>query len=610
MSDTLSVSRETAQISFNAQRLKEGLSLCGFFLLLAVALSYTRLSNPTFGAQGDLPTHYHLTRAYAQSLAEGAWLPRWAGLLDGGNGDAFFTFYPPAFYGVTALAAKLLQTDFINALKVSTLLCLLLAQINAYLFARNFFPKTASVLAAALYLLLPAYSLLTLHRAFLPNSLALSFVPLTLLAAHRLLLSKRVQTATALFAFSLSLIVLTHVITTFLVALAVGLLALCYLPEAGWRGWKNLLLAALLALALTAFFLVPQQLEMSWVQVKLQTAQQDFRNYFLFATAPIDNQFRQAWASFNQAASWITLLQTALVILACVAFWRKPQPLAQRLLLRFCLAITAFGLLISLPVSLPLWERLPGLAYIQFPWRLQPLVGLCGGMVLAAFLSCRTEFRGRGHKLLMGGWVLLLFGNFVFTYVIAKSAKTEISRAALLGHLENPDRAPLTLEQLRELEYKESFTYLSSLANQVYFRPVSANALLYPTSQTYGGLSFVNGHGQILTQQLSNQHREFRLENPEPVTVRVNTYAYPHWVARLNGNAVACKTESTSGLMLLDLPAGQHTLSLDFEIHQPAQVWARRISALAWVLFAAWLLWLANQRLKTHADRVLYSTPA
>lgn len=598
MSESVSVPLATAPASIALQRLKDSLTLGCFFLLIAAWVSYARLANPTFGAQGDLPWHYQFTRAYAQSLAEGELLPRWAGVLDGGRGDALFTFYPPIFFGLTTLTAKLLQTDFINALKVSTLLCLLLAQINAYLLARNFFPKTMSVLAAALYVLLPAYSLLTLHRAFLPNSLALAFVPLALLATQRLLLDNNVKSATALFAFSLSLIVLTHVITTFLCAIAVGLLALCYLPQAGWRGWKNLLLAGLLALALTAFFLIPQQLEMSWVRVKLMAQEQDFRNYFLFAAAPTGNQFRQAWADLNRAASWITLLQTALIALIGLALRRKPQPQTQRLLIRFCLALAAFGLLISLPISLLLWERLPGLAYIQFPWRLQPIVGLCGGLLFAAFLACRAEFSTSGRKLLTGGLTLLLLGNFLFTYVIAKHAKAEISRAELIKHMENPARPPITIEQLRELEYQEEFTYLAAFANQIYFRPTSADSLLYAASKEYGGLSFVNGRGQVLTQRLTNQHREFRLDNAEPVRVRLNTYAYPHWVARLNGNAAQLTTEPDSGLMLLDLPAGQHTLTLDYEIRQPIQVWARRVSAAAWLFFVIWVLWLSFGKLR------------
>src|SRR5205085_10192732 len=110
-----------------------------FFSLVAGFLSFSRLSNSSFGAQGDLPVHYHLMRAFNQSLTDGDWLPHWAGLLDGGRGDAFFTFYPPLFYWLTSALARWLHTDIISALKIVSFFCLLLAQINAYFFARVFF---------------------------------------------------------------------------------------------------------------------------------------------------------------------------------------------------------------------------------------------------------------------------------------------------------------------------------------------------------------------------------------------------------------------------------------------------------------------------------------
>jgi uncharacterized membrane protein len=88
-------------------------------------------------------------------------------------GSALFTFYPPFFFFTTAVLARGFGTDLLTALKLVTLACLLLAQLNTYLLARAFFSRGQSVLAALLFLLLPAYSLITLHRAFLPNGLAL-----------------------------------------------------------------------------------------------------------------------------------------------------------------------------------------------------------------------------------------------------------------------------------------------------------------------------------------------------------------------------------------------------------------------------------------------------
>jgi hypothetical protein len=569
-----------------------------FFALTAGLLSFSRLSNPSFGVQGDLPVHYHLTRAFKQSLADGNWLPRWAGLLDGGRGDAFFTFYPPLLYWLTATLARGLRTDIINALKIASFFCLLLAQINAYLFARVFFTRRQSLWAAALFVLLPAYSLITLHRAFVPNGLALCFMPLLLLATHRLLLGEKLKGAFALFALSLSAVICTHAITTYLCAIAVGLMVLTYLPEAKWAGLKNVVLAGLVVLALTAFFWLPQQIEMSWVNVKLQTTQQDFRNYFLFAPAADNNRFRQSWAELNSAASWITLLQTAVVWLLALVSWRKTKTRSDQLLLRFCLTLSAFGLLISLPLSRVLWERLPGLAYLQFPWRLQPLVGLCAGLLVAYFVARRAQFSHRGRNLLAACLTCLLFINFVFTYVIAKGPAEKLTHAQLIQYLEAPNLQPMTIAQLREREYEDDSTYLAALGNQVYFRPKGADLLLYSAAPSYGGLSFLSGHGQVLAQRLNNQHREFRLQNDEPVRVRLNTYYYPHWIARLDGREIKIEAEAASGLMLAELPAGAHTLTFDYEIRHPAEVWARRISALAWLGCVGWLLRVFYSKIK------------
>ncbi len=86
------------------------------WLLAGLALGYARLASPAFGLQGDVPLHYHLARSFARSLSEGEWLPRWAGLLDGGRGDAAFTFYPPLYYWLSGGLAATLGLDVLTAL--------------------------------------------------------------------------------------------------------------------------------------------------------------------------------------------------------------------------------------------------------------------------------------------------------------------------------------------------------------------------------------------------------------------------------------------------------------------------------------------------------------
>ena len=192
-----------------------------------------------------------------QGQANRAWpgVPRWAGLLDGGRGDALFTFYPPLCYFASAVLMKAFRLDVLTSIKAVTFLVLFIAQASAYLLAREFFSRRRSLLVSLLFVLLPAYPLICLHRAFLANAFALSFAPPALLGAHRLLEGKRRASGLAIFALSFSAIVLTHAITTYLTALTIGLMTLVWLPRVGRRGLGRLAAAGAMTLTLVAFFL-------------------------------------------------------------------------------------------------------------------------------------------------------------------------------------------------------------------------------------------------------------------------------------------------------------------------------------------------------------------
>src|SRR5262249_31887801 len=212
------------------------------------------------------------------------------------------------------------------------------------------------------------------------NAVALGFVPLALLGAHLLLSNRRRELGIAIFTLGTSAIILTHVITTYLCGIAILLMSVTYLRQIQWRRLANLALAVFLAFGLAAFFLIPQQIEMGWVQVKLQLVQQDYQNYLLFAKPQDSSEYRQAWAGLNQIVSYITIAQTLMVILLSLAvrpllgIEHKRQTV--HAVIWFGIAFAAFGLIISLPFSDPVWRYLPGLKYVQFPWRFQPFVSL------------------------------------------------------------------------------------------------------------------------------------------------------------------------------------------------------------------------------------------
>ncbi len=589
---------QLTQTENTAEKLSPKLLVMLILLWLAVAgvLTFSRLTHPAFGVQGDMALHYHITRSYAQSFAEGDWLPRWAGLLDGGRGDALFTFYPPLCYFASAVLMKLFGLDVLGSIKVVTFLTLLLAQVSAYLFAREFFSRRLSLIVSLGYVLLPAYPLICLHRVFLANAFALAFMPLALLCAHRLLNHdpadpNHSRIKTILFALSFSTIIFSHVITTYLTGLTIIFLTLAYLPRTGWRGILLLAKGSLLALMLTAFFLLPQIVEANWVQLKLQLVQQDYRNYFLFAKALNADRYRQAWAGVNDFTSYLTLTQTligALLALLCKPVWRRDRlsPLVW-----FSLTVTAFGLLISLPVADLLWRYLPGLKFIQFPWRFQPYVALGCGLLAATAIHCWQQTNKRLRMLVMAGLTWLLLACAAFTFMTARLEEKEVTHDQVIAGLTAYEAPPVTIQESKQLQNDDDMKHLPYTANQLYFRPAGSDFNLYPPVTKPGGASFAQGNGQLTLQKLEIARRDFLIETTEASQLRIETYNHPNWIARLNGSEVAIQSESGTGLMLIDVPAGQHQLRLTYEAGYRMATAARIISIVTWafLLFAVGL---------------------
>jgi len=564
-------------------------ALLALWLAVSALLTFSRLTHPAFGVQGDLTLHYHITRSYAQSFAEGDWLPRWAGLLDGGRGDALFTFYPPLCYFVSAMSAKLFRLDVLGSIKVVTFLALFIAQVSAYLLAREFFSRKRSLIVSLGYVLLPAYPLICLHRVFLANAFALSFLPLVLLGAYRLLDGRRRASGLAIFVLSFSAVILTHAISTYLCGLTVGLMLVAWLPHAGWRGALRLAGAGLLTLLLAAFFLWPQFVEADWVQLKLQIVQQDYRNYFLFAKPANADRYRQAWAGVNDFTSYLILAQTlmgALLALLCWPAWRRNRlsPLVW-----FGVLLTGFGLLISLPLSDLLWRYFPGLKFIQFPWRFQPFVAIGCALLAAVAAECWKLLGKRPRMLLAAGLTWLVIANAIFTLMIARLDEKAVTREQVQTLLAAPDAKPITIEEGKRLQNEDDLKYLPYTANQIYFRPPGSDFMLYPPVTQPGSVTLTSGQGRVTLQKLTITHREFLVESETPGQARFETYKHPNWIARLDSRPAEIKAEPNSGLMLIDLPAGQHRLSLEFVARSASERAARWLSIIGWLLFAGWL---------------------
>ncbi|MFN0087933.1 MAG: 6-pyruvoyl-tetrahydropterin synthase-related protein [Blastocatellia bacterium] len=581
------------------------LVLSGIWLAVSVALSAPRLWDEAYGMQGDLSLHYHIARSFSGSMAEGDWRPRWAGVLDGGRGDALFTFYPPLSYLVSGLLMRLPGVDELGALKLLSVLVLFLGQAGGYLLARAFFGRGPSLLAGVAYVALPAFPLIALNRNFLANAMGLALAPLVMRGAYGVLVDEERIRGGILLALSASGLILSHLLTAYLCGIAVGVMAMFLWPRAGWRGALRLAAAGALVLGLTAFFLAPQWIERSWVHLDLQLIRQDYRSYHLFAGPPEGSVYRQTWAGLNLVFSLVTIAQAALsLLLTAGAGWgRRGTQIERRIagMVRWGLAMTVFALLISLPGSEPVWRHLPGLRFIQFPWRALPFVSLGSGLAAAALW---TAWRGlpRARRLWIGPLLgLMIAANLFFTWMVVRRYDPGLSGAQVARLLAAPDAEKITFAESLRLQRQENGDrlMLAYTSNQPYFRPIGANLDYYPPAHSVGGVSVPDGRCRVTAERLGNEDRAFLVECEAAARALVETYHYPHWVARIDGAEARLWAEPAGGRMLIDLPAGSHRLSLKFEPRNRPEQIANGISLLTWGLFLGWMILMIRRY--THA---------
>lgn len=566
-----------------------------------------------------MPLHYHIQRAYAYSFNEGNLFPRWAGILDGGRGDALFTFYPPLAYLPGAFFMKFAGVDPLTSLKITTVLMLFLAQASAYCFGRAFFPLKGGLIVSLFYVLFPGFPLIGIKLSFFANAFALSLAPFAFRGAYDLLMGIKPRRGLMILALGMSGVILSHVITTYLCGIVLLILTLVSLPQAGWRGLARLAGAGALVFALTAFFLVPLKLELGWVRNDLQVGRHDYHDYFLFSKPKDQTRYRATWAKINDSASTMTIIQTIIPFLFCGFYLPLYRSRLNRLvpLLVGC-SIAAFTILISIPSSDIIWRSIPGLENIQFPWRLLPLISLGSGLAAASVFMAKNELARQSmlrYRLLRSGLILTLFCTGVvgllFTSALVCFSPENPTHDQVRSLLQSTDIPKQPFEKRADLDELEDFAAVKYRANAYFYRPKTADLDLYPPAEKPKGITFLNGTGRLVQEKLGNQSRSFEIISDHPTQIRLDTYSYPHWVLRFDGEKIVNQPELGTGLMLIQSPAGRHLLEITYESQMKLDVWAGWISSITWglLLSAALLSALretckAAYSLSTHPSRL------
>jgi len=558
--------------------------------LLLVALIVAR---PVWGpgllntrGGGDSPFLLLRTHQMAANLRAGVFPARWMADAAYGFGYPFFSYYAALPYYVAA-SLTLVGLNILTAIKLTQTLFFAAAALAMYHWAeRTLRSRAAAWLAAVAYTLAPFHLVNVYVRGdSLSEFAAFAFYPLILWGLDRLARQPTLEKA-LLPALAYAGLIVTHNVS----ALIFSPFVLLYLALHIWRflardsarrfasvlSYSSLLVLPLaIALLLSAWFWLPAIYETKYVQLDVQTTGyffygNHFRGENLIQRTPLFNYAtgHDSSSPFAMGLIQAILASTGILVIGESYVGRRyrlrderSQPGAEQSARHprpdyAILAFAILGLLLSTwlitPLSRPLWDHLPLLPMIQFPWRFLSVQALFAALITGAVVGALTGRRARASS-----------------WVSAAVLGALLAATALVGL--RPEYLPIRADEVtvRRLQLYELFTSnIGSTIRGEYLprgakpRPYTGPALFAPDAPPRalvvdGAIS----DSRRLERQPSA--RVWEVEAGEGgASVAFPLYYWPGWQASVDGTPVEVRAAPGSGYLSLTVPSGEHVIEL------------------------------------------------
>jgi MFS family permease len=447
-----------------------------------------------------------------------------------------------------------------------------------YTFVKRLWGPEAGLVSAVVYTYVP-YRLVDIYvRCAFTEFCAFAFFPLILLLFLELVETGQPRYL-ALAGLAYAGLILTHIVTAFLftpLLMAYVLWLVLRKARSNLRQWLRLsgfpLAAAVLALGLSAIFLLPMLAERSHIaQEQWIRATYSYDQHFIYPF-----QFLSAFWDYGYAVEGpedtmslqlgLAAITLTLMVAVLALRQRTPEQRTQRGTVLFSLAVTLGIILAMLPLSLPLWQLLSVAALVQFPWRLLALTAFTLSVLAGAVVLGVGGEREPTSATNPGLYILLL------VIALASFGYTLPEYTELSPRLETP-AAPLDFE----LAHPDMVSMVAYTQEQPRTTPLVAQYL--------AGEELVKAHA--LTEGVTVEmvrhgggSEEIIVRSSQEATVQFYTYYFPGWRGYVDGQQVPVRPEAPYGLITLDVPAGEHQVKIRFS-DTPVRVVGKAISLLS-----------------------------
>jgi hypothetical protein len=531
----------------------------------------------------DLPHHLQCAQTYVDAVKSGNFYPSWSADRNFGYGGLEIRMYPPVSHYVLALF-KIAAGNWHTATWATYTFWSLLGCFGIYFWAREFVAPPAALFAALLFAVIP-YRVNEVFQTFLYAEFAGGSILPFCFAFLTRILKPRSESAgfagyfsrDALgFAVAVAALILTHLPLTLIGIIGLGVY---FLTQTKWNPTVFLAnavkvsIGGILGLALSAFFWI-KVVEERAMMAKTSVYDEIVINYKLnFLLTFLQTFEGAAWhVSFLPAFYDLILLVTILIVLPMAIFGLLKEYNREKSGWRGVWLTFAFSLFIATVLSKPLWDHLPLLFEVQFPWRWLNIVSIFAP-VLAAGGAAVCLRRCRDEKTRTAP--VLIFGLLVMS--IALSLSWSVSAARYIAPAQTEAQAQKFIEA-------EGFRFWWTIWTREEFK------------QTTGKVSADNRAVTLTNWEVLN--RNFTIEAGAPQNVRVALFYHPNWHVSVNNQAVAPGSDPT-GALTFPVPAEKSEVALDF-VETKKALAARKVSFAS--IFVLVFLFLAT--LKSNKQKI------
>jgi hypothetical protein len=522
-----------------------------FICIIAVFFTLLPLFRPGFFSMHD---DEQIGRLYDLDLAihAGHIPPRIAPNLGFGYGYPFFNFYPSFVYYVGEIY-KVLGFSYIDSTKLMIATGFVFAALFMYAFAIQYLSKTGAIIAAIAYTYVPYHSVDVYVRGALPEFFSFAFVAGLFWSLTKLQKDNRIKNAIVV-----GIIGACFILTHNLIALMSGFFIVPYFffllftTKNKKTFFISSALGGVLALSLSAYFWLPSYAERNYTLIEILTKDlADYSQHFVY--------IRQFWDSpwgyggslyglYDGLSFQIGKLHIIAVFIAAVFLFIKKKKDTRNIFILF-IGLFFFAAYLCTFHSKFIWDSIPQLAYVQFPWRFLLFTGFFSSFLLGSLFSLNNS-KNNTYAAVIFAVVLIFFykDNFVPKeyYNVSDSAYT--SPGVIRWKTSN---------MAAEYVPKGFITKKSTIGTTVV--DIKENEIAKNSFVVRNGL-----YQEIKVVEDKPQTKEFVASAPGPITLQINTYSFPGWKVFIDNNPVSYTDNNKFKLITVLVPAGTHTVKALF----------------------------------------------